>query len=521
MELEALVQQDVGRTSYVVFGVVAAALLASSMQNSMISVALPDLIEGLDAPLAWVGWVLTIYTLAQAVAMPIVGKLSDELGRRRMFAGGVLLFGASSIACGLAPNVYVLIAARLVQGLAGGSLLPSAYGIVGDAYPEDRARMLGLISSVFPVGSIIGPVLGGMIVEHLDWRWTFIVNAPLAILVAFAALRIVPISVPQARQRIDLVGAALLSACVLGVIYGLTEVAHTDRDPVISVAVASVVIGVVAGAALMRHEMRTRAPLLDVELIWKRPFLYMNGLNFVYGMVIFGMFSFIPLYAQSAYGLSSSEAGWMLTPRALCMIGASVVASFFLPKTGYRMPIQAGLVGTAILTAVLSQSLHNVTLLGLAIPDGIYITLLVALTGLAFGFAGPAANNGGIELVPTRIAAVTGLRGMFRSVGGTVGTALIVLIVARAPNDVVGLERTFMVLAGLSLVAALLTLGIPARIGRVTVPITPASGSPQPTAVAALAAEVASAEDGAGEGVEDAEEAGPEPPETSPGRTSD
>ncbi|MCA9857202.1 MAG: MFS transporter [Dehalococcoidia bacterium] len=484
-------QEQTGRSSYLVFGVVAAALLASSMQNSMVSVALPDLIEGLDAPLAWVGWVLTIYTLSQAVAMPIVGKLSDELGRRRMFAGGVLVFGAASVACGIAPNIYVLIAARLVQGTAGGSLLPSAYGIVGDAYPENRARMLGLISSVFPVGSIIGPVLGGVIVEHFDWRWTFIVNAPLAMLVALAATRAIPTSVPKERQRIDIVGAALLSACVLGVIYALTEVAHTDRDPVIPVAIASAIIGLVSGVILMRHETRTKSPLLDTELIWKRPFIYMNGLNFVYGMVIFGMFSFIPLYAQTAYGLSSAEAGWMLTPRALCMIGASVVASFFLPKTGYRMPIQAGLIGMAIITTGLSQTLHDVSVLGIAISDGVYVTFLVALSGLAFGFAGPAANNGGIELVPTRIAAVTGLRGMFRSVGGTVGTAIIVLIVARAPSEVVGLERTFMVLAGLSLVAALLTLGVPSRVGRAAVPVTPAAGSPQPTAVAA---EVAVAE---------------------------
>ncbi len=474
--------QASGRESYLVFGVVAAALLASSMQNSMVSVALPDLIVGLDAPLAWVGWVLTIYSLSQAVAMPIVGKLSDELGRRRMFAAGVLVFGASSVACGIAPNVYVLIGARLVQGMAGGSLLPSAYGIVGDAYPDNRARMLGLISSVFPVGSIIGPVLGGMIVEQLDWRWTFLVNAPLAVLVAVAAARWVPTSVPKERQRIDVVGAALLSACVLGVIYALTEVAHTDRDPVIPVAVASAVIGLVSGAVLLRHEARTDAPLLDTELIWKRPFIYMNGLNFVYGMVIFGMFSFIPLYAQSAYGLSSAEAGWMLTPRALCMIGASVVASFFLPKTGYRMPIQVGLVGMAIITAALAQTLHDVSVLGLAVSDGVYLTFLVALSGLAFGFAGPAANNGGIELVPTRIAAVTGLRGMFRSVGGTVGTALIVLIVARAPSEVVGLERTFFVLAGLSLVAAVLTFGVPSRVGRATVPVTAAADSPRPAA---------------------------------------
>lgn len=454
------------RPRYLVFGLVSAALLASSMQNSMISVALPDLIDGLDAPLAWVGWVLTIYTLAQAVAMPIVGKLSDELGRRRVFALGVLLFGAASFACGIAPNVYVLIAARLVQGLAGGSLLPSAYGIVGDAYPDDRARMLGLISSVFPVGSIIGPVLGGVIVEHLDWRWTFLVNAPLALPIALAALKWLPSSEAKTRQRIDTLGAALLSAAVLGIIYALTELAQTTRDPVLVAVIGSAAVGVAAGIVLLWHEARTQAPLLDTDLIWKRPFVYLNGLNFVYGMVIFGMFSFVPLYAQTAYGLSSSEAGWMLTPRALCMIGASILGSFYLAKTGFRLPIQVGLVGMVVLTALLSFSFHDVSIAGLELADGLYVTLIVALTGLAFGFAGPAANNGAIELVPTRIAAVTGLRGMFRSIGGTVGTAIIVLIVARAPSEVVGLERAFMMLAGLSLVAVVLTFGVPARVPR-------------------------------------------------------
>lgn len=455
------------RPRYLVFGLVAAALLASSMQNSMVSVALPDLISGLDASIAWVGWVLTIYTLSQAVAMPIVGKLSDELGRKRVFAAGVLFFGLASLACGLAPNIQLLIGARLVQGLAGGSLLPSAYGIVGDAYPDDRARMLGLISSVFPIGSIIGPVMGGVIVDSLGWRWTFIVNAPLAIAVALAVVRVLPRNEPKERSRIDVVGVGLLSLTVLGIVYALTELAHVDRQPVAAIVVGGVAAGLISGAVLLRYESRTSEPLLDTNLIWRRPFLYMNGLNFVYGMVIFGMFSFVPLYAQTAYGLSSSQSGWMLTPRALCMIGSSVAASFLLPRTGYRLPIQIGLGGMAALCTVLSFSFQDVSIAGIQVADGMYLTALVALTGLAFGFAGPAANNAGIELVPTRIAAVTGLRGMFRSIGGTVGTAFIVLIVARAPNQATGLEEAFRVLAVLSVVAAFLTLGVPARV-RVT-----------------------------------------------------
>ena len=116
------------------FGLISLALLVSSMQGSTVSVAIPDMIDDLSAPLRWVGWVITVLSLAQAVSMPIAGKLSDELGRRRVFVGGLALFGIASVASGLAPNIFVLIAARAVQGLAGGSLLPSAYGIVGDAF---------------------------------------------------------------------------------------------------------------------------------------------------------------------------------------------------------------------------------------------------------------------------------------------------------------------------------------------------------------------------------------------------
>ncbi len=144
---------------HLLFGVVSLALLTSSMQFSMVSVAIPDLIEDLDAPLAWVGWVVTMYTLMQAVSMPIAGKLSDELGRRVVFVGGLAAFAAASLVCALAPNVWVLISGRAIQGLAGGSLLPSAYGIVAEAFPGSRAQALGLISSIFPIGSILGPNL--------------------------------------------------------------------------------------------------------------------------------------------------------------------------------------------------------------------------------------------------------------------------------------------------------------------------------------------------------------------------
>ncbi|MEI7926620.1 MAG: MFS transporter, partial [Chloroflexota bacterium] len=195
---------------FLLFALISGALLISSLQGSMISVALPDMIDDLHAPLRWVGWVMTIYSLAQAVSMPIVGKLSDELGRRTVFVGGVVLFGVSSLAAAVAPNVYVLIAMRGIQGLAGGSLLPSAYGVVGDVFKEDRARAIGMISSVFPIGSIIGPLAGGVIVDHFGWRWTFLIAVPPVIAIVLLAFRWMPAAATREAKALDMPGVLSL-----------------------------------------------------------------------------------------------------------------------------------------------------------------------------------------------------------------------------------------------------------------------------------------------------------------------
>ncbi|HWO93618.1 MAG TPA: MFS transporter, partial [Dehalococcoidia bacterium] len=294
---------------YLLFAVVSLALLVSSMQFSMVSVALPELIDGLGAPLRWVGWVITIFTLAQAVSMPVAGKLSDELGRRTVFAGGLTIFAVASIACAFAPNVYVLIAARAIQGLAGGSLMPSAYGIVGDTFPGSRAQALGLISSIFPVGSVLGPNIGGVIVDHLGWRWTFGLNGPIGAIVVVAILLVMRRGGQERRKRasIDYAGAGLLALGVGGLIYSLTELGQTDTDPNYIIVAAGIVTAIVGLVLFLRQESRSADPVVDLTLLRRKEFAFVNTLNFFYGVSVFGLFSFIPLYAESAYGMSSSE----------------------------------------------------------------------------------------------------------------------------------------------------------------------------------------------------------------------
>ncbi|QGG94998.1 MFS transporter [Actinomarinicola tropica] len=444
------------------FVLVALSLLMASMQFAMLSVALPDTVSDLDASVRWASWALSGFTMAQAVALPLLGRLSDSLGRRAVFIGGLGTFGLASLASALAPNLAVLVAARVVQGAAAGSILPSAYGVVGDAFAgPSRTKVLGLISSVMPVGAIVGPNLGGWIVEVWGWRGTFLVNVPLALVAVTWGWRRIPgASRRPGRQEVDLVGAGLLSLAVTLVMVGLTQLGDASGAGVPMIAAAGLAVGVAVGVGFVRHELRVAVPLVDVRLLRRREFAYLNGLNFLYGVCVFGMVSFIPLYVQEKYALSPSEAGVLLTPRALAMIAMSVAASMVLDASGFRRPIVLGLGALALSAGTLASG----TSFG-APGTGQLVALagVIAVLGAGLGVAGPSVNQSGLDLVPDQVAAITGLRGMFRALGGVVGTAAMAAMASRAATPAVGLEHSFVGLVGLAGVGAAMVRGIPDR----------------------------------------------------------
>ena len=195
----------------------------ASVDQTIVATALPALQHDLAAPVNWSSWTLTIYALGQIMMMPLAGKLGDHYGRKRVFLAAAVLFTGASLACGFAGNIYLLVILRAVQAIGGGAFLPSATGIVADQFGRDRDRALGLFSSVFPIGGIIGPVLGGVFVTYWSWRGIFLVNVPIGLVLIGLGAVFIPRLPRTAKGPLDLPGVALLGGTLLAAMFGVAS----------------------------------------------------------------------------------------------------------------------------------------------------------------------------------------------------------------------------------------------------------------------------------------------------------
>ena len=414
---------------YVIFGVVALALLFGSINNSSASVAFPVMVSDFKASLVVVGWVLTAYQLVQTIGMAIAGKISDVIGARKAFIIYTMLFLAGSILCSLASNVYLLIGARVIQAMGGGGFMPCAAGIVSDTFPEQRQRYIGLFSSIFPIGAIIGPNVGGFMVQAFGWRSIFWMNVPLGLVVLVLARLLLPASAGKGSlSGIDFTGAGLLFGSLAVFMFSITEIGRNTSN--IPWTIVGLLLALSAGLLVifLRWESRTKEPIIDMELIKERPFMAANIYNVVYGICALGVFSLIPLYLVNVYKLSVFQSGALLTPRSIGMMLASTVTSFSLVKWGYRKPILLGTLTVALGLFLLALQPHSLEITGLRISTVTLLLILIGICGIGNGIATPAANNACIELMPDKVSTITGLRGMFRNVGSTLGIAISTLL---------------------------------------------------------------------------------------------
>lgn len=434
-------------------------LLVTALQYHMVSVALGDMVDDLSAPLRWVGWTLAVFTVASASVQPVAGKLGDRFGSRTVFATGLSGFAVASLACAMAPNVYLLIVARAFQGVTAGLMMPTSFALVAAAFPERRAQAVGLLSSMVPIGTLVGPNLGGFIVEQYGWRATFLVNVPIGAVMAVGTFFVLP-SVPgRATAPIDVRGALLLAAVVASFVYGLTELGGESVAP-------ALVVGVLGASALLavmfaRHERRVPTPIIDIDLLRERGFAVANVLSFLYGAALVGLFGFIPLYVQTRYGMSPTESGLVLTPRAVAMVAVSAVVAMLLGRLGFRRLIAAGFALIGASAVVLSLGLATPVILGIGFSDFMWMTLVATVVGVAYGLIGPPLNNVGIDRSPDRVASIAGLRGTFRSVGGAVGVAFVVLVVSLSSDVPTGLEISFACLGVVAIACLVLVPWIP------------------------------------------------------------
>lgn len=413
------------RGRLLVFGVVAIALLMVSIDQTAVATALPSIQRDLDTSLAWSGWTITVYSLGQIIGMPVAGKLSDQFGRKTIFMVVVGAFTLASLCAGLVHDIDLLIALRAVQGLAGGGIVPSATGIVSDQFGRDRDRAIGMFTSIFPIGAIIGPIVGGVLVTYSSWRAIFLINLPLGVaLLALTAVLIGRSPRTDEAGRVDVAGIALLSGLLLST---MTAIALAGTPLPVGARVAALAVGgglaVVLGWRFLAHARRDPFAVIPWRLLHGRAFGLMNTINLAFGAAALGFGALVPLYAENRYGILPLAAGGLLAVRALGMIGTSALSVYLLRRTGHRRLMITGFTLLVVGLAVLA------TPSPIASPEA-WLSVGAGITGLGMGIAAPATNNASLHLAPTEIASITGLRGMFRQSGAIVSISVATAILA-------------------------------------------------------------------------------------------
>lgn len=432
-----------------VFGICSLALFMAAIDATIVATALHTIDRDLHSTINWAGWVITIYQLGSLLAMPLAGKISDQFGRRRVFLVSVILFSVTSLACGFATNIYMLVVLRSVQSIGGGSLMPSASGIVSDWFGRDRDRALGMFSTILPMGGIVGPIFGGLFVTYWTWRGIFFINVPIGVALVLLTLKYIPDSRATPEGALDVRGVTMLGVGVLSAMFGITMLGSSGTSWIDPVVDAPLVLSAAALTAFWRHTKRAAAPFIPMRLLSGQGFGVMNVLNFIYGSATIGFGALVPLYAVDRFDISRLDSGTLLTARGVGMVAVAALATMLLRRTGYRLPM---VVGFSLVTL-------GLMLMSVGPPAGIgaYLWLSVgaAVSGVGMGFSAPASNNATMQLAPDQIAAIAGLRGMFRTAGGIFAVAITTAILNRSIAPGMAQAHVFWVMAVLLVVVVI------------------------------------------------------------------
>jgi EmrB/QacA subfamily drug resistance transporter len=439
---------------YIVFAVGSLSFLLVSISGTSVSVAFPVITSDLNASLILAGWVLSVNQLAGTAIMPLAGKAGDIFGAKRCFLISTAVFTIGSLLSALAPNIYFLITARFIQAIGAGGFLPLMTAIASDLFPNSRQQAIGLFSSIFPIGMIIGPNVGGWLVQAYGWRSVFWLNIPLGVIV-FIAMFFMLKETKREGGQLDISGAGLFSGMLSAFLIALSEIGNTDSSSSYLVAGILFATAVTMGVLFFRHEAKAKNPIIDLQMLKEKPFFAANVFNFLYGAAVLGLMSFIPLFATSIFGMSTFESGLILTPRSIGMITASFVTSMMLPKWGYRWPMLIGAGITVLSMITLGMEAMGISVFGSDISGTITLVIIMFISGIAMGIIAPAANNACIELLPNRVATITGVRGMFRQSGSAVSIAITALMLQNFGDIGQGFTWVFYGLA------AMLVLSIP------------------------------------------------------------
>ena len=387
-----------------------------AIDATILATAVPSIVNDLGG-FAQFPWLFSIYLLAQAVSVPMFAKFTDLIGRKPIMLIGIGLFVLGSILCGIAWSMPALIAFRALQGLGAGAVQPTAMTIIGDIYSvAERARVQGYVASVWAISAVVGPTLGGIFVDYLNWRWIFFVNIPLGGFAAWSLYRRFSEKVVRRQHRIDVAGAVLLGVGASLIILGLLEGGiFWAWDSVPSIAILSV--GVLLMIAFGFVERRAAEPILPGWLFRSRLLNSTNLAALGVGMLLIGLTSFIPLYAQGVLHTSALVAGFALAALTLGWPLAASVAGRIYMKIGFR---RTALIGGAVV--VIGSGLLTL----LSARSSVWMVAATCFVlGLGMGFvASPTLIAAQSSVEWERRGVVTGTFVFGRSMGSALGVAI-------------------------------------------------------------------------------------------------
>jgi EmrB/QacA subfamily drug resistance transporter len=405
-----------------VLGLTGAASFMVALDALVVSTALSAIRTDLHASIAQLEWTVNAYVLSFAVLMMTASALGDRLGRRRLFAAGLGVFGGASALCALAPDVAWLIVGRTVQGVGAAFVMPLALALLGTAYPpERRAWAMGIYSSVTGVAVLCGPLLGGAVLQAISWQWIFWLNVPLAAVLIVGAALLVDESF-GARTSLDLRGVTLVTGAALGVVWGLVRGGSVGWRS--AEVVGSLVTGVVLAVAFARAELRYHAPMLPLRLFRSRAFSAGNAAIVFWSASVTGTLFFMAQFLQTAQGYGPLETGVRLTPWGLTTFLVPQLAGRLMRRYGERWFVAGGMLLQAGCMAWIAAT---------ASPTMPYWQLAVPLTlsGTGFALAIPAIQSAVIGSVAREhLGQASGALSTVRQFGAVIGVAVLAAVFA-------------------------------------------------------------------------------------------
>jgi EmrB/QacA subfamily drug resistance transporter len=393
-------------------------MLLSSLDQTIVGTAMPRVIADLHG-LEHYAWVFTAYMLASTVSVPIYGKLSDIYGRRPFFIGGMVVFLLGSALCGMAQDMTQLILFRGLQGFGAGAMMPIAIAIIGDIFPPaERGKWQGLTMAVFGLSSIVGPTLGGWLTDNWGWRWVFYVNMPVGAIAIVTAAIVLPRQGRRQAHQIDYAGAATLVAGTTPLLLAFSW-AGTSYPWLSAPIIGLLATAVVFLTVFFLIERRAAEPIISPDLFHNRIFTVSVIATFLTTAGMFGAIMYLPLFIQGVIGASATDSGVVLTPMMLGFMVSSVIGGQILSRTGrYKILALSGFVVAAIGMFLLSRMTVEAT-------NGLVIRNMV-ITGLGIGVMMSLFTIVVQNAFPLRrLGEATASLQFFRSIGGTIGVAVL------------------------------------------------------------------------------------------------